>query len=72
MLTMVYAGDTPVAGHFGLRTADTLVGWFPAYDVEFARYSPASCITCSWRSTRPARACAGSTWARAGASTRAG
>ncbi|GAA3441537.1 hypothetical protein Pve01_23730 [Planomonospora venezuelensis] len=40
VLTMVYAGDTPVAGHFGLRTADTLVGWFPAYDTEFARYSP--------------------------------
>ena len=27
-------------GHFGLRTATTLVGWFPAYDTEFARYSP--------------------------------
>ncbi|GAA2876385.1 GNAT family N-acetyltransferase [Streptosporangium fragile] len=40
ILTMVYAGDTPVAGHFGLRTATTLVGWFPAYDPEFARYSP--------------------------------
>ncbi|GAA4234881.1 GNAT family N-acetyltransferase [Streptosporangium album] len=40
VLTMVYAGDTPVAGHFGLRTAHTLVGWFPAYDSAFARYSP--------------------------------
>ena len=40
VLTMIYAGDTPVAGHFGLRTATTLVGWFPAYDVEYARYSP--------------------------------
>ncbi|WTD52884.1 GNAT family N-acetyltransferase [Streptosporangium sp. NBC_01639] len=40
VLTMVYAGDTPVAGHFGLRTAHTLVGWFPAYDPAFARYSP--------------------------------
>ena len=40
VLTMVYAGDSPVAGHFGLRTATTLVGWFPAYDTEFARYSP--------------------------------
>ncbi|MFF5208980.1 GNAT family N-acetyltransferase [Streptosporangium sp. NPDC000396] len=40
VLTMVYAGDTPVAGHFGLRTARTLVGWFPAYDPAFARYSP--------------------------------
>jgi CelD/BcsL family acetyltransferase involved in cellulose biosynthesis len=40
VLTMIYAGDTPVAGHFGLRTATSLVGWFPAYDTEFARYSP--------------------------------
>lgn len=40
VLTMVYAGDTPVAGHFGLRTAHTLVGWFPAYDPAYARYSP--------------------------------
>jgi CelD/BcsL family acetyltransferase involved in cellulose biosynthesis len=40
VLTMIYAGDRPVAGHFGLRTATTLVGWFPAYDPEFARYSP--------------------------------
>ncbi|GII84383.1 polysaccharide biosynthesis protein CelD [Sphaerisporangium siamense] len=40
VLTMLYAGDTPVAGHFGLRTEKTLVGWFPAYDPEFARYSP--------------------------------
>ncbi|GLW12358.1 hypothetical protein Misp01_74860 [Microtetraspora sp. NBRC 13810] len=40
VLTMLYAGDVPVAGHFGLRTATTLVGWFPAYDTDFARYSP--------------------------------
>ncbi|MEV0144600.1 MULTISPECIES: GNAT family N-acetyltransferase [unclassified Nonomuraea] len=40
VLTMLYSGETPVAGHFGLRTATTLVGWFPAYDTEFARYSP--------------------------------
>ncbi|MFG1945254.1 GNAT family N-acetyltransferase [Nonomuraea sp. NPDC048826] len=40
VLTMLYAGDVPVAGHFGLMTATTLVGWFPAYDTEYARYSP--------------------------------
>ncbi|SDQ32658.1 GNAT family N-acetyltransferase [Thermostaphylospora chromogena] len=40
VLTMLYAGDVPVAGHFGLRTATSLVGWFPAYDPEYARYSP--------------------------------
>ncbi|NRQ39831.1 GNAT family N-acetyltransferase [Nonomuraea sp. NN258] len=40
VLDMVYAGDEPVAGHFGLRTATTLVGWFPAYDTRYAKYSP--------------------------------
>ncbi|SDJ59032.1 Acetyltransferase involved in cellulose biosynthesis, CelD/BcsL family [Nonomuraea maritima] len=40
VLDMVYAGDEPVAGHFGLRTRTTLVGWFPAYDTRFAKYSP--------------------------------
>lgn len=40
VLTMLYSGDVPVAGHFGLRTATTLVGWFPAYDTEFGKYSP--------------------------------
>jgi CelD/BcsL family acetyltransferase involved in cellulose biosynthesis len=39
-LSMVYADDRPIAGHFGLRTETTLVGWFPAYDVHFAKYSP--------------------------------
>ncbi|WP_171055571.1 MULTISPECIES: GNAT family N-acetyltransferase [unclassified Nonomuraea] len=40
VLDMVYADDQPVAGHFGLRTSTTLVGWFPAYDPRFAKYSP--------------------------------
>ncbi|MCK2212519.1 GNAT family N-acetyltransferase [Actinomadura sp. ATCC 31491] len=40
VLDMVYAGDRPVAGHFGVRTRTTLAGWFPAYDTAFAKYSP--------------------------------
>jgi CelD/BcsL family acetyltransferase involved in cellulose biosynthesis len=40
VLSMLYAGDTPVAGHFGLRYGPVLGDWFPAYDAEFARYSP--------------------------------
>ncbi|MEV0615264.1 GNAT family N-acetyltransferase [Nonomuraea sp. NPDC050404] len=40
VLDMVYAGDRPMAGHFGLRTRTTLAGWFPAYDTSFAKYSP--------------------------------
>ncbi|MEW9551297.1 GNAT family N-acetyltransferase [Nonomuraea sp. NPDC050783] len=40
VLDMVYVDDEPVAGHFGIRTRTTLVGWFPAYDTRFAKYSP--------------------------------
>jgi len=40
VLDMVYVGDRPVAGHFGVRTRTTLAGWFPAYDTAFAKYSP--------------------------------
>lgn len=39
-LSMLYAGGTPVAGHFGLRSGHTLVTWFPVYDPDFAKYSP--------------------------------
>ncbi|MER7361163.1 GNAT family N-acetyltransferase [Nonomuraea wenchangensis] len=40
VLDMIYVGDRPVAGHFGVRTRTTLAGWFPAYDTDFAKYSP--------------------------------
>ncbi|GAA3666896.1 GNAT family N-acetyltransferase [Nonomuraea antimicrobica] len=40
VLDMVYVDGRPMAGHFGLRTRKTLVGWFPAYDPHFAKYSP--------------------------------
>ncbi|GII91486.1 GNAT family N-acetyltransferase [Sinosporangium siamense] len=40
VLTMIYADGEPVAGHFGLRTATTLVGWFPAYNTAYLKYSP--------------------------------
>ena len=33
-------GDRPVAAHFGLRSRTVLSCWFPAYDPEFAKYSP--------------------------------
>lgn len=39
-LSVLYAGDRPVAAHFGLATPEVLVNWFPAYDPEFARFSP--------------------------------
>ncbi|MEU3945909.1 GNAT family N-acetyltransferase [Streptomyces sp. NPDC029526] len=39
-LSVLHAGDRPVAAHFGLRSASVLACWFPAYDPEFAKYSP--------------------------------
>jgi len=40
MLSMLYAGETPVAGHLGVCHRGVLAEWFPAYDTEFAKYSP--------------------------------
>jgi CelD/BcsL family acetyltransferase involved in cellulose biosynthesis len=40
LLSVLYAGDQPVAAQFGLRTAHLLVGWFTAYDIRFREYSP--------------------------------
>ncbi|MFI1420971.1 GNAT family N-acetyltransferase [Streptomyces sp. NPDC020731] len=39
-LSVLYAGDRPVAAHFGLRSASVLACWFPSYEPEFAKYSP--------------------------------
>jgi CelD/BcsL family acetyltransferase involved in cellulose biosynthesis len=39
-LSVLYAGERPVAAHFGLRTERVLTCWFPAYDPDFGRYSP--------------------------------
>jgi CelD/BcsL family acetyltransferase involved in cellulose biosynthesis len=40
ILSTLYAGDRPVAVHFGLRSRRVLQYWFPAYDPEAARFSP--------------------------------
>lgn len=40
MLSMLYAGEQPIAGHFQLRFDGVLAGWFPAYDPRFAKYAP--------------------------------
>jgi CelD/BcsL family acetyltransferase involved in cellulose biosynthesis len=39
-LSVLYAGDVPVAGHFGLRSGHLLAHWFPAYNSRFGTYSP--------------------------------
>ena len=40
MLSVLYAGDHPIAAHFGMRSAAVLHWWFPSYDPAFASYSP--------------------------------
>jgi CelD/BcsL family acetyltransferase involved in cellulose biosynthesis len=40
LLSVLFAGDRPVAAQFGLRTSKLLVGWFTAYDSCFRKYSP--------------------------------
>jgi CelD/BcsL family acetyltransferase involved in cellulose biosynthesis len=40
LLSMLYAGDVPVAAHFGMRFGRTLAYWFPAYSTRFNLYSP--------------------------------
>lgn len=39
-LDCLYAGDTLVAAHLGLRTDKRIHWWVPAYSVRFERYSP--------------------------------
>ncbi|WP_214365533.1 GNAT family N-acetyltransferase [Pseudonocardia sp. H11422] len=40
LLSLLYAGDHLVAGHFGLRSNRVIPTWFPAYDTRFGRHSP--------------------------------
>ncbi len=40
MLSLLYAGDHLVAGHFGMRSRTVWHYWFPAYDNNLAIYSP--------------------------------
>ena len=40
LLSVLYAGDEPVAAQFGVRAGSVLVGWFTAFDTRFRKYSP--------------------------------
>lgn len=40
VLSVLYAGDEPVAGHFGLRSDRAMAYWFPAFDRQYSPYSP--------------------------------
>ncbi|MFE3453691.1 GNAT family N-acetyltransferase [Nonomuraea sp. NPDC059194] len=40
LLSVLHAGDVPIAAHFGPRSGGVLSWWFPAYDTAYAAYSP--------------------------------
>jgi CelD/BcsL family acetyltransferase involved in cellulose biosynthesis len=40
MLSTLYAGETWVASHFGLRCGDLLHYWFPVYNSDLHRFAP--------------------------------
>ncbi|MFD9906191.1 GNAT family N-acetyltransferase [Streptomyces sp. NPDC059063] len=40
LLSVLYAGGKPIAAHFGPCGERVLACWFPAYDPDFAKYSP--------------------------------
>ncbi len=40
LMISLYAGDTPVAAHFGLRRGDWYHPWIGAYDPQLAGFSP--------------------------------
>ncbi len=40
VLSVLRAGGQPIAAHFGIRSSSVWHHWFPAYDLEYKRYSP--------------------------------
>ncbi|MEC4018539.1 GNAT family N-acetyltransferase [Streptomyces sp. H27-D2] len=40
LLSVLYAGERPIAAHFGLRSDRVIGCWFPAYDTDYAKFSP--------------------------------
>jgi CelD/BcsL family acetyltransferase involved in cellulose biosynthesis len=44
VLSTLYAGDTLVASHFGMREGRLLHYWFPVYDNAFHQYSPGTAL----------------------------
>ncbi len=40
IVSALYAGDRMISAHFGLRSRSCWHYWFPAHDVEFAKFSP--------------------------------
>ncbi|MCA9140087.1 MAG: GNAT family N-acetyltransferase [Planctomycetales bacterium] len=47
ILSVLRAGDRIVASHFGILEGGLLHYWFPAYDPNYAKYSPGTGLFCS-------------------------
>lgn len=44
ILSALYAGDRLIAVHLGMRSDKVLHWWFPAFDRDYAKYSPGSIL----------------------------
>ena len=44
VLSTLRSGDKLIAAHMGMRSRTVLHYWFPAYDIDFAKYSPGSLL----------------------------
>lgn len=44
LLSVLWAGETLAAAHFGMRSGDVLHWWFPVYAPELERYSPGALL----------------------------
>ncbi len=44
LLSTLYAGEQPVAAHFGMQAGPVLHYWFPGYDRAFGKYSPGNLL----------------------------
>lgn len=44
LLSVLYAGDTLVAGHYGMIEGSMMHYWFPVYDFQFQQYSPGTAL----------------------------
>ncbi len=44
LLSVLYAGDDPVAMHFGMQERDLIHYWFPVYDTQYSYGSPGTVL----------------------------
>jgi CelD/BcsL family acetyltransferase involved in cellulose biosynthesis len=52
-LSVLFAGSTPVAGHFGIRDGDLLHYWYPTYDQRHRSTSPGTQLFLEIANTAP-------------------